>query len=145
MLCRLFGLPLQAFWRSKNRNHMAKGVRQPEECWQPLLKEHQRVFRKLETPKQRIYHTIKTSTHYGGSLISQREEQRIPRKTRAFPIMHSEYWLFHHGCQTAIPITLFSFILCCMSVPVCVQWKKENLVCVCMFPSGWLHMCCWAN
>lgn len=38
------GSPTASILEKQNRNHMAEGVRQPEECWQASLKEHQWVL-----------------------------------------------------------------------------------------------------
>lgn len=86
---RQFGLLLRASSRSKNRNHMAEGVRQPGECWQPPLK----ASGFYETGNTKATFTIKRPRAKGVSSLASMRREKIPRKTSAFAIMYSDCWL----------------------------------------------------
>lgn len=108
---------VSTFGEAKNKKHMAYGVWQPGDCWQLPLKVG---FYETGTIKSSIKHNRSD----GGLLISPRKHQLIlPNYTS------------HHSTRLHFTTHIWSSGL------VCVQWKTQLCVCVCMFPTGKLHVC----
>ena len=79
---------------------MAEGVLQAWGMLAATFKKSASGF--YETGNTKATVTIKRPRTKGGLLISQREEENIPRKTSAFAIMCSDCWL-RAGVMAAKP------------------------------------------